>query len=83
MEFRQAEMGIECSAKKYLGLSDLIRCAQDAILYPIAPLHDSMTKTLKPDFEKALQRIFRILDTDNDGYLNDEELTSFQRNVFN
>ena len=82
MEFRQAEMGIECSAKKYLGLSDLIRCAQEAVLYPIAPLHDSMAKTLRPDFEKALLRIFRILDTDNDGYLNDEELTSFQKNVF-
>jgi Ca2+-binding EF-hand superfamily protein len=36
-----------------------------------------MSKTLKPDFEKALLRIFRILDTDSDGYLNDEELTRF------
>ena len=52
-------------------------------MYPIAPLHDSMTKTLKPDFEKALLRIFRILDLDNDGYLNDEELTIFQQKVFN
>ena len=83
MEFRQAEMGIECSAKKYLGLDDLIRCAQDAVLYPIAPLNDSMSKTLQPDFEKALLRIFRILDTDNDGYMNDTELTVFQKNVFN
>lgn len=77
MEFRQVEMGIECSAKGYLGLSDIIQCAQNAVLYPISPLHDSMSKTLKPDFEKALLRIFRILDTDSDGYLNDEELTRF------
>ena len=28
-------------------------------------------------------RIFRILDTDNDGYMNDDELTSFQKKVFN
>jgi len=76
-EFRQAEMGIECSAKGYLGLSDIIYCAQNAVLYPIAPLHDSCTKTLRPDFEKALLRIFRILDADNDGYLSDEELTDF------
>ena len=76
-EFRQAEMGIECSAKQYLGLSDIINCAQNAVLYPIAPLHDSCSKMLKPDFEKALLRIFRILDTDNDGYLSDEELTNF------
>ena len=82
-EFRQAEMGIECSAKGYIGLSDIIPIAQKAVLYPIAPLHDSMTKMLKPDFEKALLRIFRILDSDNDGYLNDEELTIFQQKVFN
>ncbi len=76
-------MGIECSAKGYLGLSDIIYCAQNAVLYPIAPLHDSCTKMLRPDFEKALLRIFRILDTDNDGYLSDEELTDFQKKVFN
>ena len=81
-EFKQVEMGIECTAKEYLGLHDIITCAQNAVLYPIAPLHDSLTKKLKPDFEKALQRIFRILDTDHDGYLSDEELTSFQRKVF-
>lgn len=82
-EFRQAEMGIECSAKEYLGLDDIINCAQNAVLYPIAPLYDSSLKLLQPDFEKALLRIFRILDTDNDGYLNDEELTNWQKNVFN
>ena len=27
-------------------------------------------------------RIFRILDVDNDGFLNDEELTKFQLDVF-
>lgn len=53
------------------------------MLYPISPLHDSVSKTLRPDFEKALLRIFRILDSDNDGYLNDEELRSFQKKVFN
>ena len=52
------------------------------MLYPIAPLRDSLSKTLKPGFEKALKRIFRILDKDNDGYLSDEELTDFQADVF-
>ena len=37
---------------------------------------------LRPDFDKALLRIFRILDVDNDGYLSDEELTNFQQKVF-
>ena len=66
MQFKQVEMGIECSAKGYIGLIDII-----------APLHDSLTKELKPEFKKALMRIFRILDVDNDGFLNDEELTKF------
>ena len=74
---------MECSAKGYLGLSDIIHCAQNAVLYPIAPLHDSCTKMLRPEFEKALLRIFRIMDADNDGYMNDEELTNFQMKVFN
>ena len=77
MQFKQVEMGIECSAKGYIGLIDIIACAQKAVLFPIAPLHDSLTKELKPEFKKALMRIFRILDVDNDGFLNDEELTKF------
>lgn len=52
------------------------------MLYPIAPLHDSLTKSLKPVFERALLRIFRILDRDCDGFLNDDELVDFQRTVF-
>ena len=64
-------------------MSDIVNIAQNAVLYPIAPLHDSCTKTLRPDYEKALLRIFRILDCDHDGYLNDEELTSLQEKVFN
>jgi mitochondrial Rho GTPase 1 len=70
-------MGIECSAKGYVGLIDIISCAQKAVLYPIAPLQDNLTKQLKPEFEKALQRIFRILDRDCDGMLNDDELIEF------
>ena len=82
MQFKQVEMGIECSAKGYIRLIDIIACAQKAVLFPIAPLHDSLTKELKPEFKKALMRIFRILDIDNDGFLNDEELTKFQKDVF-
>ena len=77
MQFKQVEMGIECSAKGYIGLIDIIACAQKSVLFPIAPLHDSISKELKPEFRKALMRIFRILDLDNDGLLNDEELVKF------
>ena len=33
--------------------------------------------------KKALTRIFKICDVDNDGLLNDAELATFQRRCFN
>ena len=51
-------------------------------MFPIAPLHNSIDKTLKPAFERALTRIFRICDKDRDGTLDDDELADFQRQVF-
>ena len=27
MDFRQVEMGLECSAKSYIGMADVINCA--------------------------------------------------------
>ena len=47
------------------------------MLFPIAPLHDSITSKLMPEFERALLRIFRICDRDNDKFLNDQELADF------
>jgi hypothetical protein len=41
-------MGIECSAKVYINLIDVIASAQRTVLYPIAPLYDSIEKQLKP-----------------------------------
>jgi Ras family protein T1 len=42
MSFKQVEMGIECSAKGYMNLIDIIYCAQRAVLFPIAPLFDAI-----------------------------------------
>lgn len=81
-EFSQLEMGIECSAKGYMNLLDVIFCAQRAVLYPIAPLFIAEKRQLKPDYERALLRIFRICDKDMDGHLNDAELQEFQSYVF-
>jgi Ras family protein T1 len=83
MTFKQVEMGIECSAKSYLKLIDVVFCAQRAVLFPISPLQDPITKELKPDFEKALLRIFRICDKDFNGYLDDWEIGDLQSSVFN
>jgi hypothetical protein len=49
----------------------VIASAQRTVLYPIAPLYDSIEKQLKPDYQKALLRIFRICDKDGKGYLDD------------
>lgn len=42
MDFKQVEMGIECSAKGYMNLIDIIYCAQRAVLFPISPLFDTI-----------------------------------------
>lgn len=76
IEFKQVEMSIECSAKSYIGLIDIISCAQKSVLFPIGPLYDSQTKKIKIEFERALLRIFRISDKDGDGFLSDDELTT-------
>lgn len=52
-------------------------------MYPIAPLYDSIEKQLKPDYQKALLRIFRICDKDGKGYLDDQDLVDLQKEVFN
>lgn len=72
--FKQVEMGIECSAKAYMNLLDVVFCAQRAVLYPIAPLFVPDQRQLTPEYERALLRIFRICDKDMDGELNDYEL---------
>ena len=76
-------MGIECSAKVYINLIDVIASAQRTVLYPIAPLYDSIEKQLKPDYQKALLRIFWICDKDGKGYLDDQDLVDLQKEVFN
>lgn len=51
-------------------------------MFPISPLFDSIEQKLKPEYEKALLRIFRICDKNNDGFLDDYELCEFQTEVF-
>ena len=76
-------MSIECSAKQRKGCNDLMQLAQKVFLFPVAPLRNNSTKVLTKQYEKAILRIFRQLDVDNDRYLNANELYRFQKNVFN
>jgi len=48
------------------------------VKYPLGPLIDQVEREIKKKYKKALSRIFRILDVDNDGRLNDKELSSLQ-----
>lgn len=75
-------MGIECSAKSYIKLIDLIFCAQRSVLYPVKPLQNPATKELTADYERALNRIFWISDEDGDGFLDDKEIDNLQVRVF-
>lgn len=66
----------------HINLIDVIASAQRAFLYPIEPLYDSLHRSLKPDFQRALLRILRICDKDGDLILDDNDLVELQTSVF-
>lgn len=80
--YPEIETCIECSAKTMRNLSETFWFAQKAVLYPTVPLYRADTKELTPECIRALTRIFRICDIDNDGYLSDKELEAFQERCF-
>jgi Ras family protein T1 len=75
-------MTLTTSAKQHFGLTNILSCCQKAVLSPVQVLLDSNTNTLKPEFEKACLRIFRLCDHDQDQFLNDDELVAFQESCF-
>ena len=82
-EFKEIEVGIECSAKLSLNISECFYFAQKAVLYPSNTLYDTKSHQLKPDCRIALDRIFTLIDSDKDGYLTDDDLNAFQEKCFN
>uniref|UniRef100_A0A8B9C1I6 Mitochondrial Rho GTPase n=1 Tax=Anser brachyrhynchus TaxID=132585 RepID=A0A8B9C1I6_9AVES len=82
-QYTEIETCVECSAKNLKNISELFYYAQKAVLHPTGPLYCPEEKEMKPACIKALTRIFRISDQDNDGTLNDAELNFFQRICFN
>ncbi|KAM8947125.1 mitochondrial Rho GTPase 1 isoform 4-T4 [Pelodytes ibericus] len=81
-QYSEIETCVECSAKNLKNISELFYYAQKAVLHPTGPLYCPEEKELKPACVKALTRIFKISDLDNDGILNDAELNFFQRTCF-
>ena len=56
--------------------------AQRVVLFPFQPLFNIEKKELSSKFVKALHRIFRIIDHDNEGRLSDDKLNHLQKIVF-
>ncbi|XP_034059380.1 mitochondrial Rho GTPase 1b isoform X1 [Gymnodraco acuticeps] len=79
----EIETCVECSAKNLKNISELFYYAQKAVLHPTGPLYCPEKKNMKLLCIKALTRIFKVSDLDNDGILNDNELNFFQRTSFN
>ena len=59
-------------------VSDVFFAAQRAVLAPLSPLFDPTTAQLRPAAVKALRRLFRLFDGDEDGLLSEVELTRYQ-----
>ena len=80
---QQIELGIECSVKDNISVKEAIVSAQNIVLYPLKVLMNKESKMLQPNFLKAITRIFRIMDSDSDGWLSDKNLVDLQHRVFN
>ncbi|SCU82270.1 LAFA_0C10176g1_1 [Lachancea sp. 'fantastica'] len=81
-EFKEIETCIKTSAKDKININQAFYLCQRAITHPIAPLFDARVGELKPLTVLALKRIFLLSDKDQDGYLNDEEISVLQRRSF-
>ncbi|XP_078713265.1 mitochondrial Rho GTPase 1-like isoform X4 [Lampetra fluviatilis] len=81
-QYSDIEACVECSARVLRNISEVFYYAQKAVLHPTGPLYSPEEKQLRPGCVKALTRIFRISDQDNDGLLNDTEINYFQKTCY-
>jgi len=80
--FKFVRQCIKCSAKNLLNVDEVFLKAQQAVLYPITPLYNLNEGRIADNCRKALARIFRIYDKDNDGLLSNAEINQFQSDAF-
>ena len=78
----EIETCIECSAKSFKNVPEVFYYAQKSVLYPTAPLYSIENKEMTVKCREALIRIFKLIDIDNDGILNDSEINEFQIKCF-
>lgn len=81
-EFKEIDSCLRTSAREHHNVNEVFFLCQKAVTHPIAPIFDSKEGILKPAAVSALKRIFYLCDKDQDGYLNDKELSAFQLKCF-
>ena len=72
-----------CSAKTLENVDNVFYLAEQAVTFPLAPLFDCDVGDFTPACKRAFERIFRIVDLDQDGLLSDQELETLQIKCFN
>ena len=70
-----------CSAK-LLNVDEVFYTAETIVAYPMHILYDKERGDFTPACQRALRRVFRILDQDRDNFLSDEEIQSLQEKCF-
>ena len=80
--YPEIETCVECSAKSLKNIAELFFYAQKAVLHPTSPLYSADERDLTSNCKRALSRIFKICDDNNDGILSDDELNAFQSKCF-
>ncbi|KAL0858057.1 hypothetical protein Bca101_063211 [Brassica carinata] len=85
-QYREIEMCIEWSGQRQRDVSWLAQAviveAQIAAMYPIGPVYDQVTNSLKPRCVAALKRIFELYARDNGHILSDDGLNDMNVRCF-
>lgn len=81
-QYEEVEQCFEVSAKNLVNIAELFSCAQHAVIHPTSPLYNSSTHKMTDACIQAFSRIFKLVDTDRDGLLNNIELSELQRRCF-
>lgn len=76
------ETVLECSAKTIFNVDEAFDFATKAVLFPSQPLYDVQQQRFKQDAIVAFERIFRLCDSNYDGYWDNDELNRFQTKCY-
>ena len=79
---KNVELCMGISSKSLNNIKELFNCAQRVVLHPTAPLYDTTSKQLTPNFVRCCKFVFRKFDADNDFVWSDSELSNFQNCVY-